>query len=756
MEKRSKAGNKLFILEAAQKWFSQGFNIVPILFDGTENGKIGKRPLCKEWRQWQSRRQTLEEFEAFDWERADGFAIICSHPNIEGLYLAVVDYDIKGNLTEEAKLKGKELLKLFPPTRVEKTIGGGLHLVYLTKAKPERVTKFHDTYALELIGGDMLCVMAPSRGYEVLHDRAPTVVENISEIFYQILHNEAETKASANKLQIDTPIEGKLELSSDGWVFEYKGKKIVFFNDVMGDESIVELANQLGVTPKEAWSIKNKLLEFWSPTLNEIRYLFPMIIGEDKNVVLAILALFSLKLKNPEERIMGVRIEAQNSAGKSYFSKQVLSPLKDQVYEFSRVTGAFAERFFAENNIDGKILYLQEISQAPYQIHLSMSEGRLVVGFVDRVDKKLQPIIIEANGYPFVWATTNEWHGSPDFIHRTITITLDESVEQTRRITEFQAKLSADYFFRVRLERFANGCMKIFRKLWDSAPSNCIVIIPYLQVIQTELTKADNLNIKFRRDFNKLVALIKSSAILNYKKRVKFDIDNSTVIIAEFDDFLEVYQLMETTLRPTLTNLSEKDRLILNALRELETEPSTSTYSALARKTNIPSSTIRHYIIPKLESLGYVVVDRESRPHRIELLKDVPEKRLNIDDLRSLAEKLIRDAVAKLSSLSQMAKREISPIQASIEEKEPAGLAVKQTANDLSFSVENSQESSSVNGWPIGRETELTHPSNVEQRVCSQCIHWDALKCSRHPEWVTISPHSRDAEGCNFYKPKGP
>jgi hypothetical protein len=493
-----------------------------------------------------------------------------------------------------------------------------------------------------------------------------------------------------------------VELSPEGWIIEFNGRHVIIFDDIYSIEANHEIARQLGIDVKEAWALKNKLLGSWSPNLTEVRRLFPTIVGEDRNVMMAVLALFTLKLKNPKERIMGVLLEGPNSVGKDHFSANILSPLRDLVVDFSRITGAFAERYFAKNKIDGKILFLSEVNSIPYQIHISMSEGRLHIGYVDK--KTLEPVEIQAEGYPFVWSTSVEWHGTQDFIHRSIRICLDESIEQTRKITEFDTKMSSDYEFQKRMQRFSTGCVKVFRKLWDESPANCIVLIPFLETIHKELTKTENLTVKFRRDYKKLVSLIKGATILNHKKRQKLNIDGDTIIIADFDDFLQVYELMETTLRPTITNLTERDQLVLNALRELENEPSPSTYTVLARKTGIPSSTIRHYIVPKLENLGYISVDKETRPHKIELLKYVPEKTLNIDELRSISEKLIKDAVAKLVSYGQMANHEISPIQVSIEEKKPAGLATKQTANDLSFSDVNSQESSSVNDWPIGHK----------------------------------------------------
>ena len=40
--------------------------------------------------------------------------------------------------------------------------------------------------------------------------------------------------------------------------------------------------------------------------------------------------------------------------------------------------------------------------------------------------------------------------------------------------------------------------------------------------------------------------------------------------MASFDDFLEIYKLMESALKPTLIGLSEKDLMVLNAIKELD------------------------------------------------------------------------------------------------------------------------------------------------------------------------------------------
>lgn len=148
-------------------------------------GGVSKKPLL-EWGRWQVERQTLEEFESQPWDRADGYAIVCGYPNVEGLYLAVVDYDVK-KVGDEARARGVGLLGRLPETRVERTVSGGLHYIYLSRVKPRPVARYHDSCALELVAGSKICIMAPSRGYTVEKDKEPTVVEDAEGLFYEAL-----------------------------------------------------------------------------------------------------------------------------------------------------------------------------------------------------------------------------------------------------------------------------------------------------------------------------------------------------------------------------------------------------------------------------------------------------------------------------------------------------------------------------------------------------------------------------------------
>ena len=68
------------------------------------------------WKKWQTEPQTDREYNNLSWRKngkeANGFGVLLGTKAKNGMYLSVIDYDVKGNIvTEEAKQKGKELLK---------------------------------------------------------------------------------------------------------------------------------------------------------------------------------------------------------------------------------------------------------------------------------------------------------------------------------------------------------------------------------------------------------------------------------------------------------------------------------------------------------------------------------------------------------------------------------------------------------------------------------------------------------------------
>jgi Fe2+ or Zn2+ uptake regulation protein len=160
----------------AKSYFKEEIPIVPVK---------AKRPLV-EWAQWQTHVQTIEEFERLPWKEADGFAIILGTRLHNDLYLGAIDFDVK-NVTEEAKEKGREILKQMLITQIESTPSGGQHWIYYCYEKPRSISIYHGEYGLELLGESKLCIMAPSQGYRRLNDNAPTGVQDLEASLYEAI-----------------------------------------------------------------------------------------------------------------------------------------------------------------------------------------------------------------------------------------------------------------------------------------------------------------------------------------------------------------------------------------------------------------------------------------------------------------------------------------------------------------------------------------------------------------------------------------
>lgn len=165
------------LIAAAQAYYEIGFNVVTVK---------GKQPL-QQWQNWISERQTQEEFNNLNFSDVDGYGVICGTKNKDDLYLAVVDFDVK-KLPDKVIEKGRKVLKELPITQMEQTPSKGQHWIYYVHNKPKSVSVFHNEAALELIGENKLCIMAPSQGYKRLNDNSPTVVNDLEDLFYNALY----------------------------------------------------------------------------------------------------------------------------------------------------------------------------------------------------------------------------------------------------------------------------------------------------------------------------------------------------------------------------------------------------------------------------------------------------------------------------------------------------------------------------------------------------------------------------------------
>src|SRR2546425_205278 len=123
--------------------------------------------------------------------------------------------------------------------------------------------------------------------------------------------------------------------------------------------------------------------------------------------------------------------------GKSTLLKTVLKPVWSDVRLFTRVTGPGLDR--STESLDGKILFIEQILQAePMQLSFLMSEGELAILSVERDPESKRMVSKETRvkGMPVVASTLTGGQVEAQFLSRVSTLKVDESAEQTQRITE--------------------------------------------------------------------------------------------------------------------------------------------------------------------------------------------------------------------------------------------------------------------------------------------------------------------------------
>jgi hypothetical protein len=315
---------------------------------------------------------------------------------------------------------------------------------------------------------------------------------------------------------------------------------------------------------------------------------------------------------------MGMIVQGESSSGKSYFTDEVLRPFKimNRVEEFSRFTGAFLERKFKGRNMDETIIVIHELFEnTPQQLHVSMSEGRLRVGLVDR--ETGEPVEYEFEGQPFLFSTTPLEAIKPDLRNRVITTSIDESDEQTRRIIQFETRLAADGMLALILRDQARaGAERLAAHFASLKPAT--VVVPWADRLLEALTFYST---KLRRDWKKLLALVQASALLFQADRRAEERDGVRVVYADRRDLENLIAVMPAFAQ-TIMSVSEAQRRVLDLMGSFSSTTSQLLHAALASGWKISAQRLRA-ILNELETLGYVVIRRDlGRENQYEKVRD--------------------------------------------------------------------------------------------------------------------------------------
>jgi DNA primase catalytic core len=320
-------------------------------------------------------------------------------------------------------------------------------------------------------------------------------------------------------------------------------------------------------------------------------------VGEVTNVKLLYALATSRKLDDPSSAL----ILSQSGAGKSQATVVIewLIPPEDVVL-FTRVTPQ--SLYYVEPGfLDRKLVIIEERNgslEADYSIRVLQSRKKLVVAVPIKDpatgNMRTRTFVVEARA-SFIEATTASAVNHENAT-RCFELTMDESVEQTRRIHERQRLRRTEVGLALREKADA-----LKRRHWNAqrllepAP----VVIPYADRIEFPVAW-----MRTRRDHERFLNLIEVSAFLHQYQRER----KAGAIVATLDDYAVAYELASGVLAETLTDLRKPLRDAYERVKALcAGGQGTVSRREVREELAQPDSTVRRWLA-ELVDLEYLAV----------------------------------------------------------------------------------------------------------------------------------------------------
>lgn len=282
--------------------------------------------------------------------------------------------------------------------------------------------------------------------------------------------------------------------------------------------------------------------------------------GEKKSKRSIFLSLCSIWIDGSEVPL-NTFVSSESSVGKSFVCKRIVKIFPKELVQYrSKITPeAFTYWHNTEDDWtwDGKICYLEDISQSILEaptFKVMCSEGSIAT-----IVSKHKAIDIEIKGKPVMLITTARTNPNTEILNRFQIVSLDESSQQTESIvfdiaTKAEKNLNIDYDPKI---SEALGCLKR-RK----------VKIPFAVKIAQFLKENYNFkSIRLRRDFSRLLDLVKSSAVLHQYQR---EVDEEENIIANSQDYEIARECINYVQTQTFRGLTHKLKKALDCCLELK------------------------------------------------------------------------------------------------------------------------------------------------------------------------------------------
>ncbi len=247
------------------------------------------------------------------------------------------------------------------------------------------------------------------------------------------------------------------------------------------------------------------------------------LVGEQQNA----LALFVIGVSRLMTRPLNAFIKARSSAGKNLLVKSVLRLFPRRCYV--EITSASEKSWnYAGTSLQHKIVYLQERnerSEAVHPVRLLVSENRLVRTVTERVNGEFTTKTYVTEGPISALSTTTKAQLTIDDENRHISIWVDESPDQTKRIAKGYLTPKTP------LSKQERRVWYKVQRLLETRAANAKIVFPnWFPAIVDHIP---DVGIRLRRYFPFLVEAVRTVALIRSFQRNLEDPDRIRVSFAD-------------------------------------------------------------------------------------------------------------------------------------------------------------------------------------------------------------------------------
>ena len=290
------------------------------------------------------------------------------------------------------------------------------------------------------------------------------------------------------------------------------------------------------------------------------------VVGEGANRLVGYLACTSRLLRRP----LAVIIQSTSAAGKSTLMEAVLAMFpEEERIKYSAMTGQ-SLYYLGETNLKHKILAIVEeegAEKASYALKLLQSEGELTIASTGKNAKtgQMETQTYHVEGPVTIFLTTTAIDIDEELQNRCLTLSVDESSSQTRRIHELQrASRTLAGIERGAAREDILRTHRNAQRLLESFP----VWNPWVEQLTftSERTRT-------RRDHEKYLTLIDAVTLLHQRQREHITLPSGrTALVATLADIETANGLAPEVLGRSLDELPAQTRRLWDEIKRLALE----------------------------------------------------------------------------------------------------------------------------------------------------------------------------------------